>query len=86
MLEQAFGLILTISFSSAYIPQIIKIIKRKSSNDVSLIMLIVNGIGYSSGLAYVLLKNVTAYWLLFNYSAGLLMTIFCTIVWAFYRK
>jgi uncharacterized protein with PQ loop repeat len=85
-MDQIFGLILTISFSSAYIPQILKIVKRKSSDDVSLIMLMVNGLGYSSGLAYVLAKQVSANWLLFNYLAGLIMTIICVAVWIFYRK
>ena len=61
-------------------------IRRKSSSDVSLIMLLVNGLGYTSGVGYVLVKNIDAFWLKFNYIAGLVMTIVCIIFWALFRK
>ena len=85
-MEQFLGICLTVSFSAAYIPQIIKMIRRKSSGDVSLIMLLINAIGYYCGLGYVLIKEVNAYWLLFNYSMGLIMTVLCIIVWFCYKK
>ena len=86
MLEQVFGLVLTVSFSLAYVPQIIKIIKRKSSDDVSLMMLLINGLGYYCGLGYVLIKEVSAFWLIFNYSMGFIMTGLCIVIWFCYRK
>ena len=72
-MEEALGIVLSISFSVAYIPQIVKMIRRKSSKDVSLIMLLINALGYYCGLGYVLLKGVDAYWLVFNYTAGFIM-------------
>ena len=53
-MEEALGIVLSISFSVAYIPQIVKMIRRKSSKDVSLIMLLINALGYYCGLGYVL--------------------------------
>ena len=85
-MDNLLGIILSISFSSAYIPQIIKMIKRKSSNDISLIMLLVNGLGYMSGVGYVILKNTNAFWLTFNYLSGFFMTLVCIGFWSFYRK
>ena len=85
-MEEALGIVLSISFSVAYIPQIVKMIRRKSSKDVSLIMLLINALGYYCGLGYVLLKSVDAYWLVFNYTAGFIMTFLCIIVWGIYRR
>ena len=85
-MEEALGIVLSISFSVAYIPQIVKMIGRKSSKDVSLIMLLINALGYYCGLGYVLLKGVDAYWLVFNYTAGFIMTFLCILVWGIYRR
>ena len=85
-METIYGIILSMSFSVAYIPQIVKMIKRKSSSDVSLIMLLINGLGYYCGLAYVLMKELNAFWLFFNYSAGFIMTFVCVFVWLIYRS
>ena len=80
-MDNIFGAVLTVSFSGAYIPQIIKMIRYRSSKDVSLIMLIINAIGYWCGLGYVLLKGVDAMWLTLNYSLGFVMTFLCIFVW-----
>ena len=85
-MENLFGILLSLSFSIAYIPQILKMIKRKKSNDVSLIMLIVNGIGYSSGVLYVVMKQLDAFWLRFNYIAGFIMTVLCIGAWYYYKE
>ena len=85
-MEEALGIVLSISFSVAYIPQIVKMIRRKSSKDVSLIMLLINALGYYCGLGYVLLKGVDAYWFVFNYTAGFIMTFLCIVVWGIYRR
>ena len=86
MLESIFGMVLSVSFSVAYIPQIVRMIKNKSSKDVSLIMLLINALGYYCGLGYVLIKEVNAFWLTFNYTSGFIMTFLCIIVWSIYRK
>ena len=85
-MENLFGILLSLSFSIAYIPQILKMVKRKKSNDVSLIMLIVNGIGYSSGVLYVVMKQLDAFWLKFNYIAGFIMTVLCILTWYIYKE
>jgi len=84
-MENIFGIVLSVSFSVAYIPQIIKMVNRKSSADVSLMMLIINGIGYYCGLGYVLMKDLNAFWLCFNYVSGLTMTLLCIIMWSIYK-
>ena len=68
-MEEIFGIVLSVSFSIAYVPQIVKMVSRKSSSDVSLIMLLVNGLGYGSGVVYVVMKELDAFWLKFNYIA-----------------
>jgi len=85
-IEQIFGVALAISFSGAYVPQIIKMIQRKSSSDVSLLMLLINAMGYSSGIMYCELLNVNGFWLYFNYTAGLLMTLISILTWIYYGK
>ncbi len=85
-MDNIFGAILTVSFSGAYIPQIIKMIRYRSSKDVSLIMLIINAIGYCCGLGYVLIQGVDAMWLTLNYSLGFVMTFLCIFVWFIYKK
>ena len=85
-MDNIFGAILTVSFSGAYIPQIIKMIRYRSSKDVSLIMLIINAIGYCCGLGYVLIQGVDAIWLTLNYSLGFVMTFLCIFVWFIYKK
>ncbi len=86
MIDDLLGIVLSTSFSVAYVPQIVKMIKRKSSDDVSLIMLLINGLGYYCGLAYVLTKELDAFWLYFNYSAGFIMTSVCVFIWSMYRS
>ena len=82
MVEQFFGILLALSFSVAYLPQIIRIIKTKSSKDISVVMLAINAVGYISGLMYIILCQSRAYWLWINYSLGLTMTIICIVFYA----
>jgi len=84
-MEEFFGILLTVCFSGAYIPQIYKMVKNRSSKDVSFIMLGVNFVGYSSGLVYIVLQKDPGFWLWINYSFGLLATIICMIVWRKYE-
>ena len=84
-MEDFLGIVLSVSFSVAYIPQMIKMVRRKSSRDVSLIMLIINGIGYYCGLRYVLTKELNSFWLFFNYISGLIMTFLCVVMWLIYK-
>ena len=81
-----FGIILTVSFSTAYLPQIIKMWKNKSSEDVSLCMLVINTIGYASGIMYLLVGGATGFWLWVNYCLGTAMSIIAMWVWLIYRR
>ena len=84
-MEEFFGILLTMCFSGAYIPQMCKMIKNRSSKDVSFIMLGVNFVGYLSGLFYVIIQNNPGFWLWLNYSLGLVATIICMIIWRKYE-
>ena len=84
-MNQIFGILLAFCFSGAYVPQVYKIVKNRSSRDVSFLMLVVNGIGYSSGLLYVYLSRISGFWLKFNYWGGLIMTILCILIWFRYK-
>ena len=84
--ESMFGIILALSFSIAYLPQILKMWKNKSSEDVSLWMLIINTIGYKSGVLYLLVGDATGFWLWINYSLGTVMSLIAIGFWIFYRR
>ena len=81
-----FGIILALSFSIAYLPQILKMWKNKSSEDVSLWMLIINTIGYMSGVLYLLVGGATGFWLWINYSLGTVMSLIAIGFWISYRR
>ena len=81
-----FGIILAISFSTAYLPQIIKMWKNKSSEDVSLCMLVINTIGYTSGVMYLVVGGATGFWLWINYCSGTAMSIIAIGFWIIYRR
>ena len=81
-----FGIILAVSFSIAYLPQIVKMVKNKSSDDVSLIMLIINTIGYISGILYLAIGDAIGFWLWVNYSSGTAMSVIAIGVWFIYRR
>lgn len=76
------GILLSISFSIAYMPQIRKILSNKSSKDISLGMLIWNSIGCISGLVYLHSVGIAEFWVTLNYIICLVMvtiTILLTI-------
>ena len=79
------GIILSVSFSVAYVPQIVKMIRRKKSDDVSLIMLLINGIGYLCVLGYLLIQGWQQFWLPFIISSGFIMTVVCVITWYYFK-
>ena len=85
-MEQIVGILLALCFSGAYIPQVYRIIRNKSSKDVSLGMLLINGIGYFSGMAYLHLSETVGFWLKFNYQGGFIMTLICIGIWFIYRN
>ena len=60
--------------------------KNKSSEDVSLWMLIINTIGYISGVMYLIVGEATGFWLWINYCSGTAMSIIAIGFWVIYRR
>ena len=50
-----FGIIMMLAFMFCYVPQIVKIYKNKSSEDVSLMLILMSIVGYISGMIYMFL-------------------------------
>jgi|TARA_R100000278_G_scaffold118982_1_gene100051 uncharacterized protein with PQ loop repeat len=80
-----FGALMVLSFICCYIPQIIKMIKNKSSKDVSLLMIALTALGYSSGMVYMFCTEFGIWWFL-NYGIGLIMCVILTFCWFKYDK
>lgn len=60
-------------------------IKNKSSKDVSLLMIALTALGYTSGLVYMFSTEFGIWWFL-NYVIGLIMCTILTYCWFKYDK
>ena len=76
-----YGIILTICFTTSFIPQIIKMYKNKSCKDVSVFMLLLQVVGYLSGVTFLITEDIENLMLKFNYYLGLLVATLTTIGW-----
>lgn len=76
-----YGIILTICFTTSFIPQIIKMWKNKSCKDVSIYMLLLQVIGYFSGVMFLIIEGIESLLLSFNYYSGLFIAIITTMGW-----
>jgi len=76
-----YGIILTICFTTSFIPQIIKMWKNKSCRDVSIYMLLLQVIGYFSGVMFLIIEGIESLLLSFNYYSGLFIAIITTMGW-----
>lgn len=76
---------MTLSFMFCYVPQIVKIYKNKSSEGLSLMLVVMCIIGYLSGMIYMFLTAFGLWWFL-NYSVGLLMCTILVFAWFKYNK
>ena len=76
-----YGIILTICFTTSFVPQIIKMWKNKSCRDVSIYMLLLQVIGYFSGVMFLIIEGIESLLLSFNYYSGLFMAIITTMGW-----
>lgn len=70
MIANVFGLLMLIGFSSCYIPQIIKIYKTKSVDDISIPQYWLTILGYSSATLYMFFTAFGWWWFL-NYATGI---------------
>lgn len=68
-----------------YVPQIVKIYKNKSSEGVSLTLIIMCIFGYISGIIYMFLTSFGLWWFI-NYSVGLIMCTILVYTWFKYRR
>ncbi|MAG53050.1 MAG: hypothetical protein CMH62_03760 [Nanoarchaeota archaeon] len=62
-------------------PQIVKMWKNKSCKDVSLFMLLLQVVGYFSGVMFLIKEGIENLLLSFNYYSGLFIAIITTIGW-----
>jgi len=74
------GAIMALAFMSCYIPQITRIIKTKSSKDLSPVMIILGLIGYISGIIY-MFSNVFGLWWFLNYTTGIATSLILLYYW-----
>jgi uncharacterized protein with PQ loop repeat len=86
ILKDFFGITMASCFVTCYIPQIVKILKTKSSKDLSILFVIMPMFGYISGLLYLVLSQTFVLWLVLNYAIGLVMTIFLLVIYHHYKK
>jgi uncharacterized protein with PQ loop repeat len=84
-LTEFFGIVMTLSFMFCYVPQIIKIYKNKSSEGVSLTLIIMCIIGYIAGMCYMFLTQFGLWWFV-NYCVGLVMCVILIFTWFKYKK
>jgi uncharacterized protein with PQ loop repeat len=75
---------MTLCFMVCYIPQILKLIKTKSSKDVSFLMIFLSFIGYIFGMLYMFI-NGFALWFFINYFSGLISSSILIYLWFKYR-
>ena len=85
ILKELSGIIMALCFMLCYVPQIYKIIKTKSSRDVSLLLIVMCMVGYASGLVYMYLTTFVL-WVFLNYVAGLLTSSVLILICLNYRK
>lgn len=85
-MEQFLGLVYTVCFSVCIWPQIIKSIKTKKVDDVSVSLFILSVIGYISAIAYTILRVGFDFWWLINYGLSLLSAVVMLSVWFKYKK
>ena len=84
VIKEVSGAIMTLSFMSCYIPQIIKIIKTQSSTDISLLMIILGLSGYIFGMIY-MYTNVFGIWWFLNYATGIFSSAALLYYWYKHR-
>lgn len=79
------GMIMTLSFMMCYFPQIVRIIKTKSSSDLSPSMIMLGLVGYISGMIY-MFTNVFGIWWFMNYFTGIISSTVLFYYWFKHRN
>jgi len=76
-----YGIILTICFTTSFIPQILKMWRNKACKDVSIFMLLLQVIGYFCGVMFLIIEGIENLMLNLNYYSGLCIATITTIGW-----
>ena len=85
LVENTFGLIYNACFISCYWPQIIKSLKTKSVEDVSVSLFIISIVGYITASCYAVMKFGLDLWLLTNYVLSGISSAFMLYVYYKYK-
>ena len=85
-MEQFLGLVYTVCFSTCIWPQIIKSIKTKKVEDVSISLFVLSIIGYISAIAYTISRVGFDFWWLINYGLSLLSAVIMLGGWFKYKN
>ena len=85
-MEQFLGLVYTFCFSTCIWPQIIKSIKTKKVEDVSISLFVLSIVGYVSAICYTILRVGFDFWWLINYGLSLLSAVIMLGVWFKYKN
>ena len=80
ILRDVSGAIMTFAFMSCYLPQIVKIVRTKSSTDVSLWMIVLGLVGYIFGMIY-MFTNIFGIWWFLNYFTGIISSLVLLYYW-----
>jgi len=85
-MEEFLGLVYTVCFSTCIWPQIIKSVKTKKVEDVSISLFVLSVIGYIAAISYTILRVGLDFWWLINYGLSLLSAIIMIVMWFKYKK
>lgn len=85
IIKEVAGIVMTLCFMFCYVPQIVKIFKNKSSQDVSLALILMSIGGYISGMVYLFL-GIFGFWWFMNYCVGLIMCTILVYAWFKYKR
>jgi len=85
LLREILGITMMLCFSFCAIPQIFKIIKNKSSENISIWLAVLPIIGYITGLFYMTLSSFV-FWILINQIVGLTISVVLVGVFLRYKK
>jgi len=85
IVQQVAGILMTICYLLCNVPQIVKIIKTKSAQDISVGFIWLSIAGHSFATVYALF-GVNNVWIFVCYGGGLLSCIILLILWNLYGK
>ncbi len=85
-IENTLGLVYNVCFISCYWPQIVKSIRTRSVEDVSISLYLLSIIGYASAASYAYMRFGLDLWLLLNYALSGFSAIFMVVVFFKFKK